>query len=98
MSVTFSKTSDEIKSFSIDWSKDLAGDTIASSGNSTWTVSPTGVTIAASSINGSGTLSTVVLSGGMVGQVYDVKNFIITSAGRDLTKVVRVLIVANNYL
>jgi hypothetical protein len=101
----FTKTPDETKDFSLDWFKDIATDVIPSSGNSTWSISPAGPTITASSIGTSpsqgalaGTLTTVWISGGVVGQVYQVQNKIVTTASRTLTKVARLLVESGNLL
>ncbi len=91
------KTPDEIKDYSLDWSKDIGSDTIPNNASSTWSVSPSSAAISASSIN-NGTLTSVWITGGVVGQVYHVKNCIVTAAGRELTKVFRLLVVANNFL
>lgn len=98
MSMIGTKTPDETKDYSLDWSKDIGTDIIPSSGNSTWSVSPSGVTMTQSSLAGNGLLTTVWLSGGNVGQVYDVKNTITTTAGRELTKTFRLLAVSSNFL
>jgi hypothetical protein len=97
MSMIGTKTPDEIKDYSLDWSKDIGSDTIPNNASSTWSISPATAAVSASSVN-SGTLTTVWISGGVIGQVYQIKNLIVTSAGRDLTKVFRLLVVANNYL
>jgi len=98
MSMIGTKTPDEVKDYSLDWSKDLGADTIPGSGDSVWTVSPAGVSVTQSSVASNSTLTTVWLSGGAVGQVYQVKNFITTAAGRELTKVFRLLVVGSNFL
>lgn len=97
MSMIGTKTPDETKDYSLDWSKDIGTDVIANSSNSTWSVSPSGVNITQSSLV-NGTLTTVWVSGGTVGQVYDIKNSITTTAGRELTKVFRLLVVSSNFL
>jgi hypothetical protein len=93
----WNQTPDEVKDYSLDWSKDIGSDTIPNNASSTWFVSPSSASVTATSIN-NGTLATVWISGGVVGQVYQVKNCIVTAAGRELTKVFRLLVVANNYL
>lgn len=99
MGISYSKTPDEIKDFTIDWTKDLAGesDTIPT-GNSAWAVSPSGPVVVQSSVATGGLQTTVRISGGGNGQVYLVRNLVITSAGRDLTKTFRLLVVGSNYL
>lgn len=98
MSMIGTKTPDENKDYSLDWSKDIATDIIASSVNSVWSVSPQGVSITQSSLASNGSLTTVWLAGGVTGQVYMVKNVITTTSGRILTKVFRLLVVADNFL
>jgi hypothetical protein len=98
MSMIGTKTPDEVKDYSLDWSKDLGTDTVANTSYSVWTVSPSDVNVTQSSIATNGTVATVWLSGGTAGQVYHVKNTITTVAGRGLTKVFRLLVVNNNFL
>jgi hypothetical protein len=97
MSMIGTKTPDEIKDYSLDWSKDIGTDIIAS-GGSTWNISPASATLTQSSVATSGTLTTVWISGGVLGQVYEVKNLIVTTGGRDLSKTFRLLVETNNYL
>lgn len=65
--------------YAVDWSAwlDEDDDTI---GQSDWTV-PGGLTEVSASTTG--TLATVWLSGGVVGEVYEVVNHIVTAAGRE---------------
>jgi hypothetical protein len=97
MGISFSKTPDESKDFTIDWSKDLAGDTIPA-GNSAWAVSPSGPSVVQSSVASGGFQTTIRLSGGSNGQVYLIRNLVMTAGGRDLTKTFRLLVVGSNYL
>ena len=99
------KTPDETKDFTIDWFQDIGSDVIPSSGNSTWSVTPAGITVSNTSIGTSpstgataGTLTAMFVAGGVVGQVYYVSNKIITTAGRTLTKVFRLLVEDSNIL
>lgn len=62
--------------YAIDWHAWLSGDTIATS---TWTV-PTGIT--KTSDTHDTTTATVWLSGGSVGQTYQLTNTITTAGGR----------------
>ena len=91
------KDSDSVEDFSVDWDHASAtaaagtgylgaGETITAS---TWTV-PTGLTQdmpAPSTANGR---TTIWLSGGTLGQDYDVVNHITTNQGRQADKTVRV--------
>jgi hypothetical protein len=74
--MTFTKDPNAVLDYSIDWTRWLAGDQIATS---EWIV-PSGLTKIADSKT---TVSaTVWLSGGSVGQSYTVANRITTAAGR----------------
>lgn len=95
MSMSGTKTPEEIKDYSIDWSKDLTTDTITSSA---WSVAPSDASISSSTIAASGTLTTVWLAGGTANQVYVVRNVVNTAGGRELEKSFRLLVTANNYL
>lgn len=75
------KDKDEVKDFTLDWSKELAtGDTISTS---TWTA-PSGITV--SSQSNTTTTTTVFLSGGTVGQRYIVTNHVVTAANPSRTE------------
>lgn len=72
------KTAAEVSDYSIDWTDNLDGDTIATS---TWTV-PSGITQNSASVNEAGTVVTIWLSGGTAGQSYEIRNVIVTEDGR----------------
>jgi len=74
--MTFTKDPNAVLDYSIDWTRWLAGDQIATS---VWLVA-TGLTKVADSRAGS--LATVWLSGGTAGQSYTVTNRITTAGGR----------------
>jgi hypothetical protein len=74
--MTFTKDPDAILDYAVDWSRWLAGDTIASS---VWIV-PTGLAKATES--NTTTKAIVWLSGGVEGQTYTVTNRITTATGR----------------
>ena len=74
--MTFTKDPNAVLDYSIDWTRWLAGDQIATS---QWIV-PSGLTKMADSKTASS--ATVWLSGGSVGQSYTVTNRITTAAGR----------------
>lgn len=71
---TFAKTPDEVKDFTIDWSLDLATGEVISSSTIT---PPSGITVPANSFSDS--LVTLSISGGMLGEKYDIVNTIVTS-------------------
>jgi len=74
--MTFTKDPNAILDYTIDWTRWLAGDQLATS---EWLV-PTGLTKMADSKTASS--ATVWLSGGTAGQSYTVTNRITTTAGR----------------
>ena len=92
------KTPEEIKDYSLDWSKDIGSDIVPNSSGSVWSVSPATAIITQTSLATNGTLTTVWLSSGVAGQIYNIKNTITTNAGRTLSKVFRFLVVPNNFL
>lgn len=85
---TFRKTTTEYLDFTIDWSKWLPPDDILNF--SSWTV-PAGIT---NGMETSTTTSTSIwLSGGTLGESYDVVNSIKTSAGRQEDRTIRIIII-----
>lgn len=78
-----SKDPDDILDYSIDWTRELDGDTISTS---VWVV-PSGLTDQNTS-SASSTKTTVWLSGGTDGTSYNVRNRITTAAGRTLDQTV----------
>jgi hypothetical protein len=74
--MTFTKDPHAVLDYTIDWTRWLAGDHIASS---EWLV-PAGLTKVGDSRTGSS--ATVWLSGGTAGQMYTVTNRITTTGGR----------------
>ena len=74
---TFIKDPDAVLDYSVDWSKWLAGDQIATSD---WFVSDPALVAAGGS--NTPTRATAWLSGGTAGQSYTVTNQITTSGGR----------------
>ena len=74
--MTFTKDPEAVLDYSIDWSRWLAGDQIATS---SWTV-PSGLEKV--SDTQTGTRTTIWLRGGAIGESYSVTNRITTSGGR----------------
>lgn len=74
---SFVKDPDATLDYSIDWTNWLEGDQIT---DSQWTV-PVGLTEPRSPVN-DGSIVTVWLAGGTVGEVYSVLNRVTTVAGR----------------
>lgn len=73
------KDPSDVKDFDLNWAVELDGETISTS---TWTTD--GLTNEASSY--SGTTTTITLSGGSNGTIYDVRNTITTSGGQTFRK------------
>lgn len=71
----YTKDPDATLDYTINWSLWLNGDTINSS---IWMV-PSGITSESSAADATST--TIVLSGGTVGQYYDIVNHIVTDGG-----------------
>jgi hypothetical protein len=85
----FDKDDDAKLDYSIDYGEWLGADTISAS---TWEAEE-GITIAtdpAPSLSGQRT--TVWLSGGTVGESYDVTNHIVTAAGREDDRTIRIYV------
>lgn len=74
---SYTKDPDAVLDYELDWSEWLDTDTIASS---SWTAD-TGITI--DSDTNTTTTATVWVSGGTVGERYEVTNHIVTTAGRE---------------
>ena len=85
---SFRKGPDEVLDYAGDWSDWLGSDTIVTS---TWTV-PTG--LAKDSDTATTTTTTVWLSGGTLGEQYDLENCVETSAGRTACRTIRIHVVA----
>lgn len=85
---SFVKDPDATLDYRADWTLWLDGDTIATS---SWIV-PAGLTNEAEAINAENTVAIVWLSGGTLGQKYEVINRIVTNAGRtdDRTLTIRI--------
>lgn len=84
-----SKGPNEVDDFSIDWTNQLKGETLASA---VWSLStPAGVTIVASSVTSP--FAKVRLSGGVLGQTAILLCQATTSGGRQLSQSVKVSIV-----
>lgn len=77
------KDPDEVLDYEIDWSARLLTDTIVTS---TWVV-PTGLT--EDSTENTTTTTTVWLSGGTTGEVYEVLNRVVTAGGRTMDQTVK---------
>lgn len=86
MSNTFIKDPDSVLDYAVDWSDWLGTDTIATS---SWTV-PTGITN--DSDSNTTTVATVFLSGGTIGQRYDLVNRITTAAGRTADRTITIIV------
>lgn len=85
-----SKDPNEVKDYEIDWTTDLAGDTISTS---TWTIGPDSALIKQSDSKNA-TTTIIWLSGGtLTTTYYELTNTIVTAAGRTLVQTVYLPIV-----
>ena len=87
MASRFLKDPNAVLDYVVDWTTWLNGDTIATS---VWTV-PSGIT--QDSESESTTSATVWLSGGTVGETYQLVNRITTAGGRTEDRTIRITIV-----
>lgn len=78
------KDPDDISEFGFNWTEWLEGDTIATS---TW-VTPAGLTYASDA--NTTTTTNVFVTGGTEGTVYKLVNRIVTAAGRQADRTIRV--------
>jgi hypothetical protein len=79
-----SKHPDETELRAIDWSAALiAGDTISTS---TWSVTPSGLTLASPLVEGN--VARIRVSGGNAGSTYQIKNTVTTAQGLVLVEIV----------
>lgn len=83
------KGSGETKDYAIDWTAELAGDTITSSN---WIV-PTGITQTTPTPSFTSATTTIWLLGGTIGKTYEVTNTVQTAGGRVLVQSVDLQIV-----
>jgi len=83
----FAKDPDAILDYSLDWTRWLDGDTISTA---TWTV-PSGLTLDSDDLDGA--VATAWVSGGTVGESYDVACEVTTAAGRTVARVLRLEVV-----
>jgi hypothetical protein len=89
MPQNFDKDEDATLDYAIDWSEWLGVDSISLS---TWEADE-GITIATDPAPSlSGQRATVWLSGGTVGESYDVTNHIVTAAGREDDRTIRIYV------
>lgn len=77
------KDPDAVLDYSVDWTDWLDGDTISTSA---WTV-PSGITQTSASTTT--LITTIWLSGGSGGRTYEIKNRIVTAAGRTEERTIR---------
>lgn len=90
---TFKKADQEVLDFGIDWS-DLMTDEGLTISTSTWSV-PAGIVSESDSF--SGTATTITLSGGTVGEVYKLVNYITTSGVPTFERTFFVFIVEDKF-
>lgn len=78
------KDPQDVDAFQIDWSERLSSETISTS---VFTSTPTGLTH--TSTSNTTTMTTLWLSGGTEGEIYEITNRITTTAGRTLDQTVK---------
>lgn len=90
---TYKKGDQEVLDYGIDWSEFLLneGSTISTS---TWIV-PAGLTVISES--SSGTATSLVVSGGTIGELYILVNEITTAASKTYERSIKVVIVENKF-
>lgn len=85
------KDPDDIRAYGIDWSDDLAtGETVVTSD---WTIVTTG-TLTSGTEGNTGTVTSLWLLGGTVGETYEVRNEIVTSGDQTIGRTVRIKVKA----
>lgn len=82
------KDPDEVLDYKVDWAARLGDDTISTS---TWTL-PAGITSTTDSNTDSETI--IWLTGGTLGETYELLNHIVTAGGRTMEQTVRLKIVS----
>lgn len=90
---TFKKGDDETLDYGIDWSDILTDEGVTIS-SSTWDV-PAGLTEESNSSSSTGT--SIVVSGGTVGELYTLTNIITTSGTPIFERSINIIIVSNKY-
>lgn len=80
----------EVLDYDLDWTLRLNGDTIATS---VWSIH-TGSALLITSQSNNATVSKVILSGGLLGKTYTLKNTITTASGDTMIETVTILIKA----
>ena len=81
----------EVLDYNIDWTARLAGDTIATSA---WAPLASGSSLAIGSTYYISNMTKVWLSGGTLGQTYNLKNTITTAAGETMVETASIFIKA----
>lgn len=88
------KTAQAITNFSFDWSQEIGSDLIAAS---SWLLESSDIQNKNASIDDSETIATILISGGVSGNIYNVTNIITTQSGLELGATFRLLIPAYNW-
>lgn len=90
---TYKKGDDEVLDYAIDWSDILTDEGVTIS-TSTWIV-PSGIT--KDSESNSTTATSIVVSGGTIGELYTLTNIITTSGVPIFERSINIIIVSNKY-
>lgn len=85
----FIKDPDAVLDYTVDWATWLGTDTISTS---SWPVIPAGIT--KDSDTNSTTIATIWLSGGTIGETYQLTNRIVTAGGRTDDRTITINIVS----
>lgn len=85
----FTKDPDAVLDYTVDWATWLGTDTISTS---TWPVVPAGIT--KDSDTNSTTIATIWLSGGTIGETYQLTNRIVTAGGRTDDRTITINVVS----
>jgi hypothetical protein len=94
MSKIQTKTVEEVKNYTFDWSTVAPGDPVATL---SFTASPADLGVPETGINSS-TLTTILTSGGTLERLYFLRAEVVTASDLELSATLRLLIVANNFV
>lgn len=86
------KTPEELINFSFNWNAEIGNDLIASS---VWELESTDISTMLSAIDATTTIATILISGGVANNVYNVTNKITTQSGLQLDATFRLFV--NSY-
>lgn len=88
------KTPADILNYSFNWAKEINADLII---NSVWTLESVDLTIRAMAVDASETIVTILLSGGIAANIYNVTNTITTESGLVIQATFRLFVSQYNF-